>query len=136
MKYLVLCSALLLSISLFAQQAPGNQSASPDNAPVIVPDAKLLILTPDNDSYRKTLDSLRFTRPWAGQVSPGTRIWLADNLRPMCAKMRTYRVEREARDSDVTRPSGYSECVSMSKFRIEKVMPKTESADAVILPSE
>ena len=35
-----------------------------------------------------------------------------------CAFMRTYRVERESRNSDVTHPAGYTTCVSMSKFRI------------------
>lgn len=54
----------------------------------------------------------------------------------MCATMRTYRVEREDRQSDVTRHAGYSECISISKFRIENAGPEQESADTIILPSE
>ena len=30
-----------------------------------------------------------------------------------CAYMRTYRVKREARDSDITRAAGYTKCVPM-----------------------
>jgi hypothetical protein len=35
-----------------------------------------------------------------------------------CAYMRTYRVRREFRGSDITRPAGYLTCVPMAKFRI------------------
>ncbi len=43
-----------------------------------------------------------------------------DDLQPTCAYMRTYRVKREARDSDVTRPTGYTTCVPITGFAVKR----------------
>ena len=39
---------------------------------------------------------------------------------PGCVYMRTYRVRREARDSDVTRPAGYTTCVPVTRFSMKR----------------
>ena len=36
-----------------------------------------------------------------------------------CVYMRTYRVKREARDSDITRPAGYTTCVPVARFVVK-----------------
>jgi hypothetical protein len=46
---------------------------------------------------------------------------------PSCAYMRTYRMKREAADSDVTRPAGYTTCVPVGRFAVKR---------AVVVPSE
>lgn len=145
MKYLVLCSALLLSISLAAQQATGNSPASADKPIVVIPNGKLpmfsgsgsnsTVFVPGVNAYENQPGEFRWARPWKGRVAAGTRVWLADNFQSMCATMRTYRVKREDRDSDVTREAGYSECISISKFRIENAAPELKSGDT-ITPSE
>jgi len=44
--------------------------------------------------------------------------------------MRTYRVKREARDSDVTRPAGYTTCVPVARFVVKRaVESKAEPAE-------
>lgn len=40
----------------------------------------------------------------------------------ICAYMRTYRVKREARGSDVTRPAGYTTCVPSARFAIKSAV--------------
>src|ERR1700704_548180 len=39
---------------------------------------------------------------------------------PSCVYMRTYRVKREARDTDVTRPAGYTTCVPVGQFAVKR----------------
>jgi hypothetical protein len=39
-----------------------------------------------------------------------------------CAYMRTYRVKREARDSDITRAAGYTKCVPMERFEMKRAV--------------
>ena len=41
---------------------------------------------------------------------------------PSCVFMRTYRVKREARDSDVTRPAGYTTCVPAGRFAVKRAV--------------
>jgi hypothetical protein len=36
-----------------------------------------------------------------------------------CVYMRTYRVKRESRDSDVTHASGYTKCVPVERFTMK-----------------
>lgn len=54
----------------------------------------------------------------------------ADGYNPEanCVYMRTYRVKRDARDSDLTRPAGYTTCVPVSRFAVKRaVIPDDES---------
>ncbi len=45
-----------------------------------------------------------------------------DELEPNCMYMRTYRVKRDARDSDVTRPAGYTTCVPVGQFAVKRAV--------------
>ena len=46
---------------------------------------------------------------------------------PSCVYMRTYRVKREARGSDVTHPAGYTTCVPVARFAMKRAAePKLE----------
>lgn len=45
-----------------------------------------------------------------------------DDLEPNCMYMRTYRVQREGRDSDVTRPAGYTTCVPVGRFAVKRAV--------------
>ena len=118
MKTLGLCFALLLSIS-FAAAQESPSVPSPDRN-------KSSIFNPDKDAIQRWLEnSWQSNRPWIGTVR--RQAWTEDNLDVACATMRTYRVEREASGSDVTRSSGYTDCVPMARFRIESAIePKIE----------
>ena len=43
-----------------------------------------------------------------------------DDLEPSCMYMRTYRVQRETHDSDVTHPAGYTTCVPVGRFAVKR----------------
>ena len=47
---------------------------------------------------------------------------------PFCAYIRTYRVKREYRNSDVVSPAGYTTCVPSKRFEMKSaVQVQTES---------
>src|SRR5258708_4797362 len=52
-----------------------------------------------------------------------------DELEPGCMYMRTYRVKREARDSDVTRPPGYTTCVPMWRFTMKSAVIRSDESE-------
>jgi hypothetical protein len=52
-----------------------------------------------------------------------------DELEPGCMYMRTYRVKREARDSDVTRPAGYTTCVPMGRFTMKSAVIRSDESE-------
>ena len=39
-----------------------------------------------------------------------------------CAYMRTYRVKRQAKGSDVVRPAGYTKCVPSARFTMKSAL--------------
>jgi hypothetical protein len=82
----------------------------------------------DNDAMKKLLESYRGSR--AVRTYRFKSDSQAGELELTCGTMRTYRVKREAPDSDVVRPSGYTTCVPMAKFRIEEAVPKLEADPA------
>ena len=45
-----------------------------------------------------------------------------DDRESSCVYMRTYRVKREARDSDVTHPAGYTTCVPVARFLVKRAV--------------
>jgi hypothetical protein len=51
----------------------------------------------------------------------------SDDHNAMCAFMRTYRVKREFRDSDVTRPAGYTTCVPAARFTMKSTVWTVET---------
>lgn len=54
-----------------------------------------------------------------------------DELEPGCMYMRTYRVKREARDSDSTRPAGYTTCVPVGHFAVKSAVISNDDSDLV-----
>jgi hypothetical protein len=112
MKILGLCS-LLLSVFVLSAPAQDLLSAAAQDS------SKAPLLTPDKDVRQE----------WLAHAAPAE---LAKSDRPViiwrsnpelgCLYMRTYRVERESRDSDVTRPAGYTKCVPMNRFTVERAV--------------
>jgi hypothetical protein len=49
-------------------------------------------------------------------------IFSLDDREWSCAYMRTYRVKREARDSDITRAAGYTKCVPIERFEMKRAV--------------
>lgn len=45
-----------------------------------------------------------------------------DAVESFCAYMRTYRVKRQYRDSDVVRPAGYTTCVPGKRFELRSAV--------------
>ncbi|HEY1401300.1 MAG TPA: hypothetical protein VF953_06905 [Terriglobales bacterium] len=124
MKILGLCF-LFLSSALVVD-APAQQEG---NAPA---------LNTDKAAIQKWLargEQTRLPRIDSDRVilSPDDRdssILPLGDLEPTCVYMRTYRVKREARDSDVTRPAGYTTCVPVARFVVKRaVESKAEPAE-------
>jgi hypothetical protein len=55
-------------------------------------------------------------QPQEARIEDGRLILPVDHHNAVCAFLRVYRVKRETPDSDATRPSGYTTCVSTSRF--------------------
>ena len=124
MKPLGLCFLFLSSVFVAdasAQQQSNSPALNTDNAAIqkwlargeqtMLPriDSDRVILSPDDGD--------------------GFTLSLHDN-NASCVYMRTYRVKREARDSDVTRPAGYTICVPVARFMVKRaVEPKLEPSE-------
>ena len=124
MKPLGLCFLFLSSVFVAdasAQQQSNSPALNTDNAAIqkwlargeqtMLPriDSDRVILSPDDGG--------------------GFTLSLHDN-NASCVYMRTYRVKREARDSDVTRPAGYTTCVPVARFMVKS------AAESKAEPSE
>jgi hypothetical protein len=77
------------------------------------------ILNPDKDEFQKWLVHAR-TQEWKRYDVPQS-VWFAGG-EPFCAFMRTYRVEREHRGSDVVRLAGYTTCVPTKRFELKSAV--------------
>ena len=107
MKTLGLCS-LFLSFALFTPAPSVAQSAGLANT--------------DKDAIQKWLAHKDQSRPGYRFVLPpqdNSFVISTNDLEPGCMYMRTYRVKREARDSDATRPAGYTTCVPVGGFAVK-----------------
>ncbi len=60
----------------------------------------------------------RSTEPYYFRLEPG-RTQPAESF---CAYMRTYRVKRQYRDSDVVSPAGYTTCVPSKRFELRSAV--------------
>jgi hypothetical protein len=114
MKTLGLCFPFLLSV-LVVNASAQQQSNSP-------------ALNTDKEAIQKWLARGGQTK-WQGIDSDRIMLSLDDN-NASCVYMRTYRVKREARDSDVTRPAGYTTCVPVARFVVKS------AAESKAEPSE
>ena len=115
MKTLTLCLLLLLPALVVNAAAQGQANDSTAADKVIIQEWRAHDNQPDSATIQ------------------GDRIILSfDDRDSFCAFMRTYRVKRESRDSDVTRPAGYTTCVPASRFAVKRsVSPRLE-----LTPSE
>jgi hypothetical protein len=124
MKPLVLCFLFLSSVFVAdasAQQQSNSPALNTDNA------ATQKWLARGEQTMLPRIDSDRvILSPDDGD---GFTLSLHDN-NASCVYMRTYRVKREARDSDVTRPAGYTTCVPVARFIVKRaVEPRQEPSD-------
>jgi hypothetical protein len=62
-------------------------------------------------------------RPDSATIQGDRFILSLDDRDTFCAYMRTYRVKREERGSDVTRPAGYTTCVPVQRFGVKRAAP-------------
>ena len=56
------------------------------------------------------------------KIDSNSLLALDDDRDNTCAFMRTYRMKREARGSDVTRPAGYTVCVPTRRFEMKSTV--------------
>jgi len=118
MKGVALCFVLFSMLIPGAMAQAPNLQLQPSNPPV---------LNLDKDALKKWLERLPNTKDLPVN-NYSSSPWTGDG-RPACGTMRTYRLEREAPDSDVMRPSGYSTCVPMSKFRVQDAIAPVADSD-------
>ena len=113
MKTLGLCF-LFLSFALFVDALAQEQSNGPT-------------LNTDKAAIQKWLargEQTRLPRVNSDRViltpeDSASSILSLDDRESSCAYMRTYRVQREGRDSDITRAAGYTKCVPMERFEMK-----------------
>jgi len=53
----------------------------------------------------------------------------SDGRDQICGFMRTYRVKREGRGSDITRPAGYTTCVPLARFTTKSAVITVTDGD-------
>jgi hypothetical protein len=95
MKILSLCLVLLCLATASRAQTPSR---------------------PTNDAVTDQ-DSQASLKPFALKSATGD-LRTGDNAETFCAYMRTYRVKRKYRGSDVVRPAGYTKCVPTQRFEL------------------
>ena len=112
-------SGLLLSLPVVHPGYSGSCSGATQCSPQ---------LNTDKAAIQKWLARKGQTK-WLG--TEGDRIFLSNDdsdgfllplgdQEPSCVYMRTYRMKREARGSDVTRPAGYTTCVPVARFTMKR----------------
>jgi hypothetical protein len=114
MKTLGLCF-LFLSFVLVVN-APAQEQA---NAPQLNTDKAAIqkwLARQGQTTWPRIEDDRTFLSP---EDNNGFLLPLGDQ-EPSCVYMRTYRVKREARDTDVTRPAGYTTCVPVGRFAVKR----------------
>ena len=121
MKPLGLCCLFLSSVLVVdasAQQQSNSPALNTDQAAI----QKWLVRGGQTKWARIDSDRIILS-PGDGD---GFMLSLDDNS-ASCVYIRTYRVKREARDSDVTRPAGYTTCVPVARFIVKRaVEPRLE----------
>jgi hypothetical protein len=104
MKTLGLCFMFVSSILIVAASAQQSDT---------------LALNTDDAALQKWArgDQIRMPR-----IIDDNVILSMDDHQPACAFMRTYRVKREARDSDATRSASYTKCVPIERFAVKRAI--------------
>src|SRR5438046_4992760 len=109
MKSLSLCFFLFVLISNVPAQEQSKATSSANDAVV---QAWL--------SHANELDS---TRNKGGSFILSPDSGSPDDRDAYCAFMRTYRMKREDRESDATRPAGNTTCVPVQRFGVKRAAP-------------
>jgi len=117
MKTLGLCSLLFFSILI--------PCASGQDLNIKLPTQSKLPLNSSNDEWMQQLLQRYPGSKVIGMYRSPVKTWTGA-LEGGCGTMQTYRVKREAPDSDVTRPSGYTPCVPLSRFHLESAFAPEE----------
>jgi hypothetical protein len=116
MKTLGLCFPLLLSVLVVnasAQQQSNAPALNTDKAAI----QKWLVRGGQAKWPRVDSDRVILT-----PEDSDSSILSLDDRESSCVCMRTYRMKREARDSDVTHPAGYTTCVPVARFLVKRAM--------------
>ena len=79
---------------------------------------------PDRKIFQAWLEKAR--QADEARIDNDVLILPSDSRDAVCAFMRTYRVKREFRGSDVTRPAGYTTCVPAARFTMKTTVEVKE----------
>jgi hypothetical protein len=125
LSFLLLLSVCLAGVS-YAQDARANSSQA-DSLKAKSSDAKSEF--PAAHFADGVMDRLLVdVKP--SDVKPSAIDWLDHPNAQDCAYIRTYRVKRQARGSDVVAPAGYTTCVPSGRFEMRSaVRTTTDSGD-------
>jgi hypothetical protein len=129
---LLLSSVIAVCVAPLAAQSLTKESALPPNAQA----------SADVFQFVQPFDilgiTLRPTVPGAESKDDSQAVLPKDLLRRrimtreedqlVCYALRTYRVVREAPDSDSTRPAGYSTCQRAGRFQLKTAVESRETA--------
>jgi hypothetical protein len=125
MKILGLCFLLFVCLATFsqAQNSMNQDSANPPKNNQAAGQSSQIIdhLSLPKDSQPTSHLRLHKVDPY--DVSSVTF------SEPFCAYMRTYRVRREYRNSDVVSPSGYTTCVPSARFEVRSAVQVQSESD-------
>lgn len=79
---------------------------------------------------RSIIQAWAEANPSADARIEGDRLILpADDRDNTCAFLRVYRMKRPTAGSDLTRPAGYTTCVSASRFTMKSSVIRSEQAE-------
>jgi hypothetical protein len=138
MRLLDLLVIFLFSLTFVGVAAAADQSGQSSSAPL----AQANLLQPPSDEVIPDVVSLSRDSGYdlihPNEIHPNFRD--SDLVRPyryspgmsdgdsLCYAMRSYFMEREARDSDVTSPAGYATCQKASRFAVKLAVNPLEPA--------
>jgi hypothetical protein len=96
---------------------------------VAISQAQTSSTPPTKDPVTAAQDSHAALEPFVFKTAPD-RIWTGSNSDFFCAHMRTYRVKRKYRGSDVVTPAGYTKCVPTRRFELRSAVQMETEPDS------
>ena len=115
MKILGLCVLVLVCLApLQCQESPKNDQVPAQASPFTAPSP--------------LFGEPQAVPPLFSRYLEPDRIFVGTFSEPYCAYMRTYRVQRERRGSDLVRPAGYTTCVPTKRFEMKSAVEVQDRA--------
>jgi hypothetical protein len=106
-----------MSLLLLMLAGSRNLNAQSQNAPLSDADRAIVqAWSQANQSSEARIEGDRLILP-------------SDDRNNNCALLRVYRMKRDVPGSDVTRPAGYTTCVSFSRFTVKSSVIRSQDAE-------